>query len=511
MSISKLQIYFGCFKDLGIHLHFLPLRRFNMNQSMAYDEPTRKVSPESDPKDPVILVQSFAATGHNVPLLQITQHLIQRGYDIYYLGGTQFQQAIEATGARFIPLVGLCDTWAHDWMPIHGLGTDLSIMPSLMRLLAATLPSMLDSLRRALSLLRDREPDREVVVVSEIAAAGGVAALRLGAPLPDGYSEPPKSLGINIVPPLWTSLDYNDFWIDIPYDPNWNRKLNVLMAKLAREGIYKEVWDTMKYVLETCSVSKPIESLFGDHGKMIDHRAWDINFVCHNKTLQMCIPSLEYPISDWPANFAFGGTLPPKAWRTADFVFPDWFDRVRENSAKDVTSSARRKIVAVAQGTLAIDWDNVLIPTIQGLAGREDILVIAVLCVKGATLEGRLPTPPPNNIIVVDYFPYDAVIEHADVFVSNGSYGVFSHCVAHGVPMVLSGHTEDKIALGMRGEYSGFAFNLGMEQQTPEAFARGVDAILTNPKFKARAMQLKAEAEEFDALGTVERELRALF
>ncbi|KAI8955234.1 glycosyltransferase family 1 protein [Xylaria longipes] len=478
---------------------------------MAYNKPTRKVSPESDSKDPIILVQSCAATGHTVPLVQITQHLTQRGYDVYYLGGTQFRQAIEAAGARFIPFIGLSDTWVRDWMPIYGLGTGLDIVPSITKLLAAILPSTLDSLRRALSLLRDREPDREVVVVSDIAASGGVAALRLGAPLPDGYSKLPKCLGINIVPPLWTSVDHNDFWLDIPYDPSQDRKLNVLMAKLAREGIYKEAWDTTKYVLETCSVFKPIESLFGDHGKMIDHRVWDMNFVCHDKTLQMCIPSLEYPISDWPANFAFGGTLPPKAWRTADFVFPDWFERVRENSAKDVASSVRRKIVAVAQGTLAIDWENVLIPTIQGLAGREDILVVAVLCVKGATLEGRLPVPVPTNTVVVDYFPYDAVIEHADVFVSNGSYGVFSHCVAHGVPMVLSGHTEDKIALGMRGEYAGFAYNLGMEQQTPEAFARGVDTILADPKFKTRAMQLRAEAEEFDALGTVERELRALF
>ncbi|TGJ84831.1 hypothetical protein E0Z10_g3900 [Xylaria hypoxylon] len=477
---------------------------------MADNRPT-KVSPEGDSKDPIILVQSFAATGHTVPLLQITQYLIEHGYDIYYLGGTQFQQVVEATGAKFIPLVGLCDTWIRDWLPIHGLGTHLDIVPSISKLLASLLPSALDSLRRALSLIRDREPDREVILVSEVAISGPVAALRLGAPLPDGYSEPPKSLGINIIPPTWTSVDHNDFWVDIPYDPNQNRKVSVLMAKLAREGIYKESWDTMKYVMETCSAFKPIESLFGDHGKMIDHRVWDMLFVCHDKILQMCIPSLEYPISDWPANFAFGGTLPPKAWRTPNFVFPDWFEQVRGNSAKDGISPGRRKIVAVAQGTLATDWDNVLIPTIQGLAGREDILVVAVLCIKGATLEGRLPGPPPDNTIVVDYFPYDAVIEHADVFVSNGSYGVFSHCVAHGVPMVLSGYTEDKIALGMRGEYAGFAFNLGSAQQTPEAFAKAVDTVLADPKFKTRAMQLRAEAEEFDALGTVERELRALF
>ncbi|KAI0967625.1 glycosyltransferase family 1 protein [Xylaria arbuscula] len=478
---------------------------------MASSGLEHKLSTESGSTDPIILVQSLPAAGHTIPLMQIAQHLVQRGYDVYHLGGTEFRPAIEATGSKFIPYAGLCNTWIRDFVPVHGLGAGLTIVASLMKLLATCLPSMLDSLRCALSLIRDREPGREVVVVSEIAVSTSIAALRLGAPLPDGYSKPPKSLGISIIPPLWTSVDHNDFWIDIPYEPNRNRKINVLLAKLAREGVYKEAWDTMKYTMETCSVFKPMESLFGDHGKMIDHLTWDINFVCHDKILQMCIPSLEYPISDWPASFGFGGTLPPKAWRTPNFVFPDWFENVRENSAKDVISSERRKIVAVAQGTLALDWDNVLIPTIQGLAKREDILVIAVLCVKGATLEGRLSTPVPKNTIVVDYFPYDAVIEHADVFISNGSYGVFSHCIAHGVPMVLSGHTEDKMVVGMRGEYAGFAVNLGKEQQTPEAFAKGVDTILTDPKFKARAMQLKAEAEEFNALDTVERELRALF
>ncbi|KAI1169994.1 glycosyltransferase family 1 protein [Nemania sp. FL0916] len=488
---------------------------------MAHNETIGVVTPsKNNTKDPVILVQAFPATGHVIPMVQITQHLVQRGYDMYFLGGTQFKQSIEATGAKFIPITGLVDTWIEDWVPRYGLGSGLDIVPSLMKLLVAGLPSTLDSLRRALSLVREQEPDREVVLLSEIGVSVGLAALKLGAPLPDGYSKLPKSLGIGVIPPLWTSTDHNDFWLDIPYDPNQDRKVNVLLAKLARQSVYKESWETMTSMLEACSALKPMDSLFGDHAELIDHRAWDINFACHDRILQMCVPSLEYPISDWPAQFGFGGTLPPKPWRTPNFVFPDWFEQVQANSAKDhahvassssSSTSPRRSIVAVAQGTLATDWENVLIPTVQGLAGRDDVLVVAILCVKGATLEGRLAAPLPENVLVVDYFPYDAVIEHADVFVSNGSYGVFSHCVAHGVPMVLSGHTEDKIALGMRGEYAGFAVNLGMEQQPPEAFANAVDTILTNPNFKKRAMELRKEAEEFDALGTVERELRALF
>ncbi|KAK5631432.1 hypothetical protein RRF57_007146 [Xylaria bambusicola] len=478
---------------------------------MRDNTPNSKVLSGGGSKDPIILIQSVAFAGHTIPLMQVAEYLVQRGYDLYYLGGTEFQEPIEATGAKFIPYLGLSDTHHQTWMPVHGLGIGIETAPSCLRLLAACMPSQLESTRNALTIIREKEPGREVVIVSEIAAAGSIVAFRLGAPLPAGYSKLPKVLGINIIPPWWTSVDYVDFWMDMPYVPGQDPKINRLIAKLGREGIFKEAWERFPLTLESLSAFKPIESLFGDHAKKIDHVLWDMHFVSPDKTLQMCIPSLEYPRSDWPANFAFGGTLPPKAWRKPNFVFPDWFTRVQENSAKDVTSASRKKIVAIAQGTLAIDWENVLIPTIQGLAHRDDVLVVAILCVKGAELGDRLPIPVPANTIVVDYFPYDAVIEHADVFVSNGSYGVFSHCVAHGVPMVLSGYTEDKGTLGMRAEYAGFAINLGIEQQTPEAFEKGVDTVLTNPKYKTRAMQLRAEAEEFDALGTVEKELRAMF
>lgn len=105
----------------------------------------------------------------------------------------------------------------------------------------------------------------------------------------------------------------------------------------------------------------------------------------------------------------------------------------------------------------------------------------------------------------------DPLIQHTDVFVNNGSYGAFTHAVAHGVPMVLAGHSEDKPDIGMRGERAGFAVNLRTGTPTPVMVATAVDRLLTESSFKRRAMELKKEAEDFNALETVERELRALF
>lgn len=105
----------------------------------------------------------------------------------------------------------------------------------------------------------------------------------------------------------------------------------------------------------------------------------------------------------------------------------------------------------------------------------------------------------------------DPLIQHTDVFVNNGSYGALSHAVAHGVPMILAGHSEDKPEIGMRGERAGFAVNLRTGNPTPAMIAAAVDRVLVDSSFKRRAMELKQEAEEFRCLDTVERELRALF
>jgi UDP:flavonoid glycosyltransferase YjiC (YdhE family) len=72
------------------------------------------------------------------------------------------------------------------------------------------------------------------------------------------------------------------------------------------------------------------------------------------------------------------------------------------------------------------------------LADREDIIVIGVLGVKGARLDG-VKVPP--NTRVVDYLMYEAVLAYADVFITNGGYNGFMTGVMHGVPMVLAGRT----------------------------------------------------------------------
>ena len=169
----------------------------------------------------------------------------------------------------------------------------------------------------------------------------------------------------------------------------------------------------------------------------------------------------------------------------------------------------------MSQGTLARDYSMLLAPTVKALAGREDVLLIALLGKGGLEVPpGILPASEEQgdvgNVRVVDFIPYDAVLKYADVMVFNAGYGGFVHCVVNGVPVIAAGLTEDKCEVSARVEWTGVGINLRTGRPSAEAVASAVDEILTNPKYRARARELAAEVSKENALEVVEKEVRVL-
>ncbi|KAG8361947.1 hypothetical protein FVEN_g439 [Fusarium venenatum] len=199
-----------------------------------------------------------------------------------------------------------------------------------------------------------------------------------------------------------------------------------------------------------------------------------------------------------PSNVKFSGCLTPKP-TPSDFVYPVWWDDVRRGD---------HRIVAVTQGTIAQDASNLIVPTIEALSGRDDLLVIAILGRKGAALPKDMVIP--SNTRVIDYLPYDVLLPHASVFVMNAGYGGFLHGITNGVPLVLAGETEDKPEIAMRGEWSGVAVNLRTGQPTPELVRDGVERVLSDNSFKKRVDEIKAENEAMNVHDFIEEQILAI-
>ena len=212
------------------------------------------------------------------------------------------------------------------------------------------------------------------------------------------------------------------------------------------------------------------------------------------------ISTVEYPRSDAPPSIRFAGGL-PKGKRDAFANPPTWWSEVADNNGK-------KKIVAVSQGSIAMNFSDLVIPTMEALKDREDILVVVALGRKGAALPER--TNVPANARVADFIPFDELLPHCAAFISNGGYGAFQHAISNGTPLVVGGATEDKPEVAARAEWAGVAVNLRTAQPTVEALRTAVDEVISNPKYKKRALELEEEMARFDPMSIVAENIEEL-
>jgi UDP:flavonoid glycosyltransferase YjiC (YdhE family) len=166
-----------------------------------------------------------------------------------------------------------------------------------------------------------------------------------------------------------------------------------------------------------------------------------------------------------------------------------------------------KKVIAVSQGTLALRYTDLIVPSIQGLAYRDDILLIVALGKKGATLPSDTVVPP--NTRIADWIPFDDLLPHCDAFITNGGYGAFQHGISNGTPLILGGATEDKPEVAMRAEWCGIGINLRSGTPTPAAIAEAVESILES-KYKTRAAELQKEMSSWDPIGMIAQSIDEL-
>ena len=141
-------------------------------------------------------------------------------------------------------------------------------------------------------------------------------------------------------------------------------------------------------------------------------------------------------------------------------------------------------MVHITQGTLDnADLHRLLIPAGEALGG-EDLLVVA-------TTGGPDPAPLrpdlPANVRLERFIPHDLLLPHVDVMVTNGGYGGVQQALAHGVPLVVAGDSEEKPEVAARVRWSGAGIDLRTGRPSPDQVAGAVRHVLTEPTFGVRA------------------------
>jgi UDP:flavonoid glycosyltransferase YjiC (YdhE family) len=431
----------------------------------------------------VIVFGTTPIYGHTMPLRAIAKHLIGKGYEVIFMTGSHFGEQVRAIGAKFVPLMGKANFSETKWpkIPVPPPPPGIAFSEYIMRyIFADMLEEQFHTLQSVLSDIRSTQPNREVVVLYDQSWYGALPGL-MGAP----GLKPTAVIGIGIIPMMLSGEDVPPYGLEMtPDDKPETRENFRALTKQTQENEFAESHKTFVDHAKNLGVTD-----FKD-GQHLN----DLQYLLPDRFLQMCVPTIEYPRKHLPDHVGFSGGL-PKGQRDRWTLEPDWWSEISRKEAK-------KDIIAVSQGTLLVnDFGHLIIPTLEALKDLPNIIVVAALGRKGATLPSG--TPVPANARICDFIPFDELFPHCSVFVTNGGYGGLQHALSHGLPMVIAGTQSDKPENAVRAEWAGVGVNLWTETPTSEAVRSAVQKILSDPEYRRKAKKIEAEMEAADPLGSV--------
>ncbi|KAK4656397.1 hypothetical protein QC762_311480 [Podospora pseudocomata] len=446
--------------------------------------------PLTSPEKPVLLFMTLNASGHTAGAAQIAKHLhFNRGYkDIYFIAGPRFQPLIESTGAKYIK-----NPFEYDVPKVQEGSTEgEAFFEGMKAVFGESIVPSYHVLRKTLEDIRVAHPEPRKILFVHEALSQGLLPYQYGCPLPKGYTSLPKT--INWHTSIYTSSDpdFPPFGLGLKYDPTPENKAVWKTMHAGGKTMWKPLIEHYDQKLQELGSTKRFTDL-----------PLDVAMTGGDVTVMATTASLEYPnVTKDPKKFRLVGGLPVRAL-DKNLVYPPWWEELTLNSALSDSDPAKKKVVFVTQGTIHRAYHELMIPVIQAMADREDVLVVATLGEKGEP--NPLPEEEtPRNVRMVDYFPYEAILPHADVFVSNAGYGGFMHGIMNGVPMVLAGLIADKGDVCQRAARAGVAVNLGVSNPSVEQVKEGIDTVLGDEKYRQRVKEIEEENVKADSLGQIE-------
>ncbi|HEX7136173.1 MAG TPA: glycosyltransferase [Iamia sp.] len=127
------------------------------------------------------------------------------------------------------------------------------------------------------------------------------------------------------------------------------------------------------------------------------------------------------------------------------------------------------------------------------------------------TTGGHLDTASlrvPPNVVLADFVPHQSVLPAADVVVTHAGLGTVAAALAAGVPLVCTPIARDQHLNTERVEALGVG--IGCPDGAPAAITPGIDRVLGDPAFGARAAGLASESRAAGGAPAVVDSLAAL-
>ena len=398
-------------------------------------------------------------TGHVNPGLPIARELVRRGHDVRWYSSARFRRAIESIGARWIPLrhALLVDEEHLDTIwpdrPAEGIA---QMQHDIKNIFIEFIRGAVVDLEAEL-----RKHPADVLVADNASAVVEAVHQKLGIPWAV-YGMSVNSMSSRDTAPFGLALP--------PSSTPLGRLRNKFLNWLVERVIFREAGEYNQQLRREIGIPPLRRSIF-DFTKDAD------------LYLQSGVPSFDYPRTDLPENVHFLGAPipePPAGWTP-----PSWWGQL-----------FGKRVILVTQGTINNDFDQLIRPAIRALA-NENVLVIVTTGSKNP--EDVEIDPLPANVRVERFIPYAHLMPHVDLLLTNGGFGSIQIALAHGVPVVAIGKTEDKAEIANRVNHAGVGIGLKVLIPTETQIRDAVRTVMSTPTYAARAEAMRYELSGLDA------------
>ncbi|MEU7874561.1 nucleotide disphospho-sugar-binding domain-containing protein [Dactylosporangium sp. NPDC049140] len=387
---------------------------------------------------------SMPSAGHTDPLKPIACALTGAGHTVDWYAGRRFRAGVEATGATYRPMHAELDA-----PPVRSGRTGLDgIRWDLKHLFLDPVPRQLTELDRLVA------HTRPAAVVADMGFVGAAVLHELTGVTWISVGISPLPIPSRDTAPFGTALPPSA----TPLGRVRNRLLYTLMDRVVLRDVGRH-WQRIRARVE-----------------LPPSRTSPLAGISPRLHLQNGVAEFEYPRSDLPPQVRFVGSLAGDPGTAFDP--PPWWPDV---------VSGDRPVVHVTQGTVANDDLGALVTrTVRVLAG-DDVLVVATTGGADPAVLGPLPA----NARAAAFVPHRDLLPYTAAMVTNGGYGGVQTALAHGVPLVVAGATEDKPEVAARVAHAGAGMRLRSAAPSDPELRAAILRVLGEPSYRRGAGRLR--------------------
>jgi hypothetical protein len=345
--------------------------------------------------DTPLVVTAFPHWSHYEKIAKVAIVLAELGYPINFITGRIFEDEVKSLhpNITFWPIRGKPDKLTEEDYEMLKTFTPGSVEQALFMQKKALIDSIPDQHETLQEVFRNLQggygKEKPLISLYDLPFAGHHPIL-LGAP----GIQPDASIGLSCHP---ITLDSHD---SFPFYMGKRPHTGPDAQAVHHEANHPKHMD---YV--TREVSTAFWEKVRDLGAVNIHD-WNIYHTMAalpDFLMSLGVPDFEFTRADLRPNIHyFGGFKTKQTQNVSSVDLPDWWDDVAAAKA------AGKKIVAVSQGTLGLNLNDLLIPTLEALDDRDDVLVIATtVAVEVEDVPGLVV---PSNARVAKFVPYDLLL-----------------------------------------------------------------------------------------------------